>query len=138
MKPRYLLCIPALAVAASVALAGQVQPAPVLLDLVNRVAQGDMVTARFSDNPFEFIGCGVRTLMLADGTLFRTGFCQAGISETEFFTCFSDQTALVEKMAEGNDFSFITFAWNANGECTRVGFSTQSFYIPEHLDKKKK
>lgn len=139
MKIRRFLVIPALlAAAASAAVAGQVTPQPVVLDLVGRQAFGDMATARFSDNPFEFIGCGVRNVLLADGSVFRTGFCQAGISATEFFTCFTEENELADRMSEGGDYSFITFAWDADGQCTRVGFSTQSFYIPQHVDKTKK
>ena len=29
-----------------------------------------------------------------------------------------------------DDFSFITFAWNADGVCRAIGASTQSIYIP--------
>lgn len=136
MKNKLLLGLPILA-CASIASAGLVQPAPVVLDLTARSASGSMSTARFSDNPFEFIGCGVRNIQQADGSLFRFGFCQAGVAEGVSFTCFTEQTALVEKISESSDYSFITFGWNAAEECTRVGFSTQSFYIPEHLDKMK-
>ena len=38
---------------------------------------------------------------------------------------------LVITMAATADFSFITFNWDENDECTRIGFSTQSFYLPE-------
>lgn len=125
-----------LALVAPSAHAGLAQPAPVMLDLVNRSATGDMVTARFSANAFEFIGCGVRAVLLSDGSVFRFGFCQAGIAEDVTFTCFTENPALVDRMTDGNDFSFITFGWNADGECTRVGFSTQSFYVPEFKTKK--
>ena len=84
--------------------AGFTQPAPVEIDFDNRFAVGDMVTARFSENEFELIGCGIRKIE---------------ISDTEVF-------------------SFVTFSWNEDGECTRIGNSTQSFYIPEFKDKKDK
>jgi hypothetical protein len=31
----------------------------------------------------------------------------------------------------------VTFSWNDQGECTRIGFSTQSFYLPEFAKKQK-
>jgi hypothetical protein len=31
-----------------------------------------------------------------------------------------------------SDYSFITFSWIADGTCRAIGFSTQSFYIPDH------
>ena len=30
-----------------------------------------------------------------------------------------------------SDTSFVIFTWNADGECTFVGYSTQSFYLPD-------
>lgn len=138
MKLRHVLSIAALASVSSTAVAGLVLPTPVLLNLDARTAQGGMATARFSTNPFEFIGCGVRYRLLPDGSLTSFGFCQAGIAEDVFFACFSFDTALVDQMAKGNDYSFIQFTWNEDAECTSVRFSTQSFHIPEHLDKKPK
>ena len=39
-------------------------------------------------------------------------------------------------------YAFITFSWEddgfGGGECTRVGFSTQSFYLPAKSYKKRK
>lgn len=127
-----------LLVFSSLAIAGLTQPAPVMVDTDNMFAQGDMVSARMSDNEFTFIGCGTRHLLNDDGTTFSYGFCQASVAEDSTVLCFSYDTALVDKMAEANDSSFITFAWNEAGDCTRVGFSTQSFYmhVPEKEDKK--
>ncbi len=33
-----------------------------------------------------------------------------------------------------NDFSYIVFRWIANGDCTSVGNSTQSIYLPNLKD----
>lgn len=138
MKTRNVFTVSALALISSVALAGLVVNAPVVLDRGARSAFGSMTSARFSDNPFESIGCGVRNTLLSDGSLFRFGFCLASVGQDDSFLCFSDNDALIEEMSEGNDYSFISFGWNEAGECTRVGFSTQSQYIPQHLDKKSK
>ncbi|MGB0513427.1 MAG: hypothetical protein ACPGJE_01150, partial [Wenzhouxiangellaceae bacterium] len=50
----------ALVLAGATAYAGFVQPAVVDVDLDNRFASGDMVSARFADDDVSFIGCGTR------------------------------------------------------------------------------
>lgn len=93
----------------------------------------DMVTARFSDNDVEFIGCGIRTFDDGAGGTFTFGFCQATDSAGVNGFCQSTNTDLLLAMAATADFSFITFGWDAVGDCTRIGFSTQSFYLPDGL-----
>jgi hypothetical protein len=136
MKIKSMLTATALSLVASVASAGLVQPAPVIIDFTNRVATGDMLTARNSANPFEFIGCGVR-YNAAGLTL---AFCQAGLGDTdaERITCFTTNPALVEAIQSIGDFSFISFRWDVDGNCTNFGVSTQSFYLPELLPDKDK
>lgn len=125
----------------SLALAGFVQPAPVDITVNadgSGTARGDMVTARFSDNDVEHIGCGVRLWTFADGSLFHYGFCQAEDSDGVNVFCSTENEDLLNIMKATADYSFITFGWNADEECTHIGFSTQSFYIPEHTTKKAK
>lgn len=38
---------------------------------------------------------------------------------------------LLTSIGDQDDFSFITFSWNAEGTCLGIGNSTQSFYIPK-------
>jgi hypothetical protein len=102
--------------------------------MVRRMALGDMVTARFSDNDIEVIGCGTR--MWTTGTpTFRWGFCQVRDAANVNQLCFTENPDLLDMMKSTADYSFITFAWDADGECTHVGFSTQSFYIPDFRDQ---
>lgn len=121
---------------ASTALAGLYQPAPLTVDLDNRIATGDMASVSGSKDNTAFIGCGTRRTSLPDfGIDFRFGFCQAGDDLGNQITCFTEDPALLDEMRAGNDGSFITFSWDwdvePGGSCTltRVGFSTQSFYI---------
>ncbi len=69
------------------------------------------------------------------GGIFTTGFCQARNAAEEQFTCFTQDADLIDAMSSTADFSFITFAWNEDGECTRIGFSTQSFYLTKNMVK---
>ena len=128
MKTRYVLSIAALSLVCTVASAGFVQPAPVTIDFTIRAAQGDQYTARNSRNKFEYIGCGVR--------YFQSGsfmFCQAGVGEAlaQQITCFSDNPAFFDAVKSISAFSFIQFRWDIDGNCTFIGNSTQSFYLPD-------
>jgi len=134
MRIRNILSVAALTLVAGVAFAGLSQPATVTVDLDNMFAQGDQWTARSADNDVEFIGCGVR--VLDDGiNAFAFGFCQAGDSDDVQITCFTENPNLLNTLGANSDLAFITFNWRDDGfggaECTRIGFSTQSFYLPD-------
>ena len=129
MKTRFLLSILA-TLACGAALGGAARPQPVQIDFVARSAQGDMYSARTSDNKDEYIGCGVRGVA---GAL--QAFCQAGLKNPdthpdEVINCFTLDPTMIEAIHSIGDFSFITFRWNENFECTFIGSSTQSFYRP--------
>lgn len=118
------------------AYAGLHQPAAVeiVFEAGGGYAAGDMNTARFSDNEFEFIGCGTRAFDDGAGGVYSWGFCQAGLEEEGGVTCFVyDNPALLEGINVISDSSYITFSWDDDGEgnltCNRVGASTQSFYL---------
>ena len=134
MKMKQVLSIAALTMVGTVASAGFVQPAPVQIDFTNRIAFGDMYTARNSANAFEYIGCGVR--YSPAGLIFA--FCQAALGEApeQQITCFTDNETMAQAIRSIADFSFIQFAWDADGNCTRIGNSTQSFYLPDFKAKK--
>lgn len=140
MKIVYTLLSITLLVTSTQTLAGQVQSAPVQIDTINRFATGDMATARFSKNENELIGCGVRK------TLFGTelgsfAFCQARVGpesvDGDFILCTTTNPGLVDAIQSFSDYSYITFSWDENNECTRIGNSTQSGYIPAFRLKKK-
>lgn len=137
MKLRYISFFGALLLSSSIAIAGFLQPAPVTVtvnDDGSGTASGDMATARFADNDFDLIGCGIRTFDDGAGGVFEFGFCQAQDSTEVNGFCSTDRSDILDTLKATADYSFVTFSWNTDGECTRVGFSTQSFYIPEHLD----
>src|SRR5262245_4768458 len=135
MKTRFLLSITATMLCGA-ALAGAAKPQPVQIDFVQRAAQGDMYTARTSDNKNEYIGCGVRA-----GAGFLQAFFQAALKNPdtnpdEVINCFTQDPTLIEAIHSIGDFSFIVFRWDENFECTFVGTSTQSFYLPDFKAKK--
>jgi len=62
---------------------------------------------------------------------FLVGFCQAQVVEGESVICFAyDNPELVDQIKSLASFSFITFRWDDEGNCTYIGSSTQSQYIP--------
>jgi hypothetical protein len=117
-----------LVLAGGLATAGSYAPAPLTIDFDNHIATGDMYSARLSGNPDAFIGCGVRAV-----AGYTYGFCQAQSGPTEEYLaqCFAEDPGMVAAIGALDDFSYITFAWDGDGNCTFVGNSTQSFYLPE-------
>lgn len=130
MKIKHILSISILTLLAGVAYAGLSNSVPVQIDFDNRTALGDQVTAKVSDNDFEYIGCGVTVFDDGAGGSFSFGFCQAGDSEGNEFVCFSQNANLLDSIRAGSAYAFISFSWNEAEECTRIRFSTQSVYLP--------
>lgn len=144
MKSKQLLSTAALVLLSSMVFAGLVQPAPVTVMINSDLsgnASGDMATARFSAGDLEFIGCGIRTIDDGAGGVFKFGFCQAvmddGSAEGLSAFCSTQRSDFLDALKSTSDFSFVTFAWNAAAECTLIGISTQSFYIPDSKAKAK-
>lgn len=128
MKARHILISAILALFSSIAVAGYVQPLPVLIVInpdTSGLAQGDMWTARTAGNDVEFIGCGIR---LTDSLSW--GFCQAADADGDQMTCFTLNPVLLDAIKTISDFSYIEFTWDVAADCTSIGISTQSFYLP--------
>lgn len=134
MSVRRILTFVAMTLISSAVVAGYVQPVPVDVDLDAEYALGDMFTARTDEGANVFIGCGVRYVDLGGG-LFAWGFCQAEDADGDKILCYTQNEALLDRVRSTSDYSFITFSWtddgNGGAECVRVGFSTQSFYLPK-------
>lgn len=134
MRTKQLISIAALLLlGTSAALAGLEQPAQVVV-LLNAdgsgSANGAQSSARFSKNKVEYIGCGVRRFDDGLGNTFVFGFCQASTADEVLGFCETESPLLIQSIGDQDDYSFITFSWNADGVCRRIGNSTQSFYIP--------
>jgi hypothetical protein len=129
MNIREIVTIAGLVLLSATAVAGRVQPVPVQIDLFGdgsgRVI-GNMTTARYSENDVEFIGCGTRN----SGDGFQFAFCQASDAEANAVFCSTENPELVAAVRAIADQSFIIFRFDAVGECTFMGFSTQSYYLP--------
>ncbi|MCB2097531.1 MAG: hypothetical protein AB7F91_05995 [Parvularculaceae bacterium] len=126
----------ALSMIAGAAHAGMTQPAEVDVDAAGGFAGGDQVTARYNVDPDVYIGCGMRRFALAGGGFTAFGFCQAEDADGDVAFCNTANADLLGAIESSGDFGYITFSWDvATGECTRIGFSNQSFYLPKKLDR---
>ena len=129
----------ALALLSAAAVAGLSQPAPVIVDLENRTASGDMLTAVTDKAENVFIGCGTRNYDDGNGGVFTFGFCQAEDADGEHIVCATLNPDLVQAVRAISDFSYIQFLWEDDGNgvasCTSIGISTQSFYIEKPKSK---
>lgn len=136
MKLKQWIAVGVLALGSSATLAGLVSDVPVTVTLNadgSGNANGSMVTARFSKNDVEFIGCGVRRIDDGAGGVVLFAFCQAADAANVQGFCSTENPNLIASIGDQDDFSFITFSWNAAGECRSIGNSTQSFYIPRKV-----
>lgn len=133
LKRKYLAAGAVAALVSSAAIAGDVQPAPVDVDLATLSASGDMLSARYADNKTEFIGCGVRKYDDGAGGAIAYGFCQAEDAKGDRVICNTDNADLVDAIEASADYGYITFGWDKEMRCTRIGFSNQSFYIPPNV-----
>ena len=134
MRTKQWIAIAAVALTSSAAWAGLEQPSPVVVTLNadgSGSANGAQSTARFSKNKVEYIGCGVRRRDDGLGGAFIFAFCQASTADAVLGFCETQNPFLVASIGDQDDYSFITFSWNAAGECRSIGNSTQSFYIPD-------
>ena len=149
MNTKRISLIPALAMLSIAAWAGYAQPRPVEITLNEGggYAMGDLITARESDNPFEFIGCGIRAIDYGNDATLMAGFCQAQLEEGAPVICWTDSPVLVEAINSISDSAYIFFQWVDQGDwdpagntptCVRVSSSTQSFYLHDLKEKKVK
>lgn len=133
MKFVQLFLVAALMVFSAPTLAGDT--ASVELEVVvnadlSGTASGDMTTVRFSDNEFEEIGCATRHFDFGYGSEFSIALCRATDANGVRYFCQSENPLFVDAINAIVENSFVTFSWDANGQCTRMGFSTRSLYIP--------
>jgi hypothetical protein len=73
----------------------------------------------------------VRRIDDGAGGVILFAFCQAADPADVQGFCSTENPDLIASIGDQDHFSFITFSWNAAGECRSIGNSTQSFYIPE-------
>jgi len=137
MKTRHLVAaLSSLALASVSAVAGDVQPAPVMIDWEAKFAHGDMLTARDSDDPAALIGCGVRYFDDGAGGALEFGFCQARVTADEAISCSIQNPGLLQAVHSLGDYSYIQFKWDDDLNCTHIGSSTQSIYLPKTKSNK--
>ncbi len=101
---------------------------PVVVDLINRSASGDMWSARYSDQSDSFIGCGVTSVSAELGGG-QFAFCQAQDAAGVSVFCAINDPALIESVQAMTSDVVLRFQWNTANECTVVNVSAQSYSI---------
>ena len=134
MKPKILMSVACLALVSTGALAGASIDVPVNVDLDTRFAEGDTDTARLDADEDVRIGCGIRVLDDGAGGTFRFGFCSAEDAEGDSITCTAIDAGVLDGILYGSDYGYMTFSWDEDDVCTRIGFSNQSQYLPDEPD----
>lgn len=137
MKNGKLLTAFCMVMFSGIAYAGLLTSFPVAVDINadgSGAAQGNMASARYSDNDVDQIGCGVRTLFDPSFGALEFGFCQAVDAEGDGAFCFTDSPDLIDTMKVMSDQSYVTFRYDENQSCTYVGFSSQSQYLGQDDD----
>jgi hypothetical protein len=133
MRMKQTLSIGALLLGSSLAMAGRVDPLPVMITLNadgSGLARGNLGTARFSNNDVERIGCHVSHFDNNQGGTDVVAFCVAVTADGVSGLCSTRNRALVASIASINDFSELTFTWDANTRCTLISSLTDSSRIP--------
>ena len=133
MKTRFLTALISALLISYPAMAGQINTVRVTVTPNadgSGSAGGTLSAARNSLNRVEFIGCGFRMYNNATGGITRWGFCQATNSAGVNGFCMIENNDLLNAISGISDYSYVDFNWNAAGTCTRIAFSSQSFYLP--------
>ena len=78
------------------------------------------------------MGCGIK--WFKNGGPPEFGFCQAADSDDNYVVCSTSGKSLLDVMKAIGDYSYVRFDFDQKGECTRLDFSTQSFYLPENVE----
>ena len=121
-----------IALAATNATAGTSVDNSVTIDQDYLIALGNMKAARKSANEIESIGCGTRTQGITEGIgeAYSWGFCNATLPNDVSAYCYTEDPALINEINSLTDYAFVVFAWEENGDCSYIGNSTQSIYLP--------
>ncbi|GLS25914.1 hypothetical protein [Marinibactrum halimedae] len=122
------------------AIAGAYRPVPVEVQIETdeegnvrySSGQGDMLSARNTDNDYTMIGCGIRGFNNGEESVSMV-YCQAVEDEDILANCTSTNPELIEAVKAISPYSYISFSAEYE-ECTRITVSTQSFYLPEDFD----
>lgn len=139
MKLIKLLLPAVLMLICSQAFGGAFQVAPVSIDFDNQQAEGNLVAARASENPYERIGCAVGSgteSPFGDGRQYA--YCEASLTDNPGFDawCLTDDAAMIDTIASINTFSFVYFQWDDGPGykvCTHVTVATRSIHIPQKI-----
>jgi len=124
----HLVLACALVLATSVTVeAGQRTDAFVVVSTTSRVASGSMGSARQSSGTVQSIGCSV----VYPPNLPQWGSCVATNSAGTSATCAFSGNEYWHLLSTLGDDAYITFKWDASGNCTSLEIRNYSYYMPK-------
>ncbi|MBJ6765965.1 hypothetical protein JGU66_34865 [Myxococcaceae bacterium JPH2] len=112
--------------------AGEHNNMTVSVDLVGRIAAGDLGTARNTTNTKEFIGCTIQSSLTVTSVQ-----CRAGDATGTQGYCNTTNPAMVETARAINGDDRLAFLWDANNNCTLISLEKFSAYPPKNHDLSK-
>lgn len=115
------------------AFAGEEWSQPVIIDLVDKVAQGGMWTARSSDDANQMIGCA-RSVGVHPAPYDDYGYCHATDADGVFVGCLVFDPKYFDVISSINAYSYVKFEFDGGLEeysnCTSLVVSAKSSYLP--------
>jgi hypothetical protein len=97
----------------------------VVIDSTNRWAKGSLGTARNSADNTQYIGCTVYNNTPPSAT------CIARNDDGQFASCTTSSAEHVQGARSLGSDSFLQFVWDANGICTAITITHNSYYEPK-------
>lgn len=125
MKPFVATALLAISLAATSAVAGRKLAWPVTIDLTNRSASGNFGDTRAAPDSTSYLACAAFTSV--ESTPYSYAVC-SGATPTASFYCYSYAPELVAAVRTQSD--YVSIMWDANGSCTRIYTSRDSFSMP--------
>jgi hypothetical protein len=98
----------------------------VVIDMVNRRAEGTIATVRASNDAVQSIGCVVRTTLGAPASV----TCYATDSSGRSLQCNVTQASFAQAVGAMTSNSNIVFKWDAQGTCTYLSIENYSTNAP--------
>lgn len=133
MKKKLVVFACLLSTMSTTSIAGSKIVAPVTVDVGSDgsgAARGSLSSARGLLNAYAAIGCRVDAVRLDTG-VDRIGTCTATDGENQTLECVTKDPVLIETMMALNDFSYLDFRRDVEGQCSQVTVSVESAFLPE-------
>lgn len=105
----------------------------VMQDEMSGWVQGDLASARHSDDNQTFIECSSQSYLNSEKELVTLGACAARDATGKFVSCYTYDEKLLREIESVSTHGEIVFQWNTNGLCTAIGSRKSSMYLDNNV-----